>query len=179
MSLYLDSSALLKRYIDEHDSSRYNSILDSDAMWLTCRITWVEVWRNLAADYQEGTPRSPGMPSEPTGSASPSSRWMRSLPRTLAGWLTSPAAAASTRCIWPPSNGSAPRASPSSQQICARPRPPERWAGPCSVPDRCRRLSRPSMLSQASLGPGTQPESLAQSSARRIVAQKKSPLALV
>lgn len=47
MSLYLDSSALLKRYIDEHDSSRYNSILDSDAMWLTCRITWVEVWRNL------------------------------------------------------------------------------------------------------------------------------------
>ncbi len=47
MSLYLDSSALLKRYIDEHDSSRYNSILDSDAMWLTCRITWVEIWRNL------------------------------------------------------------------------------------------------------------------------------------
>jgi predicted nucleic acid-binding protein len=47
VSLYLDSSALLKRYIDEHDSSRYNSILDSDTLWLTCRITWLEVWRNL------------------------------------------------------------------------------------------------------------------------------------
>lgn len=47
MSLYLDSSALLKRYIDEHDSSRYNAILASDTTWLTCRLTWVEVWRNL------------------------------------------------------------------------------------------------------------------------------------
>lgn len=47
MSLYLDSSAVLKRYIDEHDSSRYNAIFASDTMWLTCRITWVEVWRNV------------------------------------------------------------------------------------------------------------------------------------
>lgn len=47
MSLYLDSSALLKRYIDEPDSSRYDAILDSDTVWLTCRLTWVEVWRNL------------------------------------------------------------------------------------------------------------------------------------
>jgi len=47
VTLYLDSSALLKRYIDEHDSSRYNAILDSDTVWLTCRLTWVEVWRNL------------------------------------------------------------------------------------------------------------------------------------
>lgn len=35
MSLYLDSGALLKRYIDEHDSNRYNSILDSDTVWRT------------------------------------------------------------------------------------------------------------------------------------------------
>ena len=47
MSLYLDSSAVLKRYIDEHDSSRYNAIFASDTIWLTCRITWVEVWRNV------------------------------------------------------------------------------------------------------------------------------------
>ncbi|MGH3982044.1 MAG: type II toxin-antitoxin system VapC family toxin, partial [Pseudonocardiaceae bacterium] len=47
MTLYLDSSALLKRYVDERDSTRYNSILGSDEVWLTCRITWVEVWRNL------------------------------------------------------------------------------------------------------------------------------------
>ncbi len=47
MTLYLDTSALLKRYIDEPDSDRFGDILDSDPTWLTCRITWVEVWRNL------------------------------------------------------------------------------------------------------------------------------------
>jgi predicted nucleic acid-binding protein len=47
VTLYLDSSALLKRYVDERDSTRYNNILGSDEAWLTCRITWVEVWRNL------------------------------------------------------------------------------------------------------------------------------------
>jgi predicted nucleic acid-binding protein len=47
LTLYLDSSALLKRYVDEADSERFNALLDSDAVWLTCRITWVEVWRNL------------------------------------------------------------------------------------------------------------------------------------
>lgn len=47
MTLYLDSSALLKRYVDEPDSDRYNDILGSDETWLTCRIAWVEVWRNL------------------------------------------------------------------------------------------------------------------------------------
>ena len=43
MTLYLDSSALLKRYIDEPDSDRFGDVLDSDPTWLTCRITWVEV----------------------------------------------------------------------------------------------------------------------------------------
>lgn len=47
MTLYLDSSALLKRYVDEPDSESYNTILAADESWLTCRITWVEVWRNL------------------------------------------------------------------------------------------------------------------------------------
>lgn len=47
MTLYLDSSALLKRYIDEPDSELFNSILHSDEAWLTCRIAWVEVWRNI------------------------------------------------------------------------------------------------------------------------------------
>ena len=47
MTLYLDSSALLKRYVDEPDSSQFNAILGSDEGWLTCRMTWVEVWRNL------------------------------------------------------------------------------------------------------------------------------------
>jgi predicted nucleic acid-binding protein len=47
MTLYLDTSALLKRYIDEPDSSSFTDVLGSDENWLTCRITWVEVWRNL------------------------------------------------------------------------------------------------------------------------------------
>ncbi|MDP9445003.1 MAG: type II toxin-antitoxin system VapC family toxin [Actinomycetota bacterium] len=47
MTLYVDSSALLKRYVDEPDSDQFNRVLDSDGRWLTCRVTWVEVWRNL------------------------------------------------------------------------------------------------------------------------------------
>ncbi|CAN5821914.1 type II toxin-antitoxin system VapC family toxin [soil metagenome] len=47
MTLYVDSSALLKRYIDEADSDRFNALLASDESWLSCRITWLEVWRNL------------------------------------------------------------------------------------------------------------------------------------
>lgn len=47
MSLYLDSSALLKRYITEADSPTFRSILGADENWLTSRITWTEVARNL------------------------------------------------------------------------------------------------------------------------------------
>jgi len=47
MTVYLDSSALLKRYIDESDSPHFTELLGSDENWLTCRLTWVEVWRNL------------------------------------------------------------------------------------------------------------------------------------
>lgn len=48
MSRYVDTSALLKRYIDEDDSDRAADILDSDPNWVTGRHTWVEVFRNLA-----------------------------------------------------------------------------------------------------------------------------------
>lgn len=47
MTVYLDSSALIKRFIDEPDSPHFTELLGSDENWLTCRITWVEVWRNL------------------------------------------------------------------------------------------------------------------------------------
>lgn len=47
MTLYLDSSALLKRYVEEPDSGHFNDLLAGDDRWLSCRITWVEVWRNL------------------------------------------------------------------------------------------------------------------------------------
>ena len=37
MSLYVDSSALLKRYVDEPDSDAANALLASDASLLTAR----------------------------------------------------------------------------------------------------------------------------------------------
>ena len=48
MSLYVDSSALLKRYVDEPDSDAADSLLRSDSLLLTARHTIVEVRRNLA-----------------------------------------------------------------------------------------------------------------------------------
>lgn len=48
MSLYVDSSALLKRYVDEPDSETVEGLLDSDPSLLTARHTIVEVRRNLA-----------------------------------------------------------------------------------------------------------------------------------
>lgn len=48
MSLYLDTSALLKRYISEDDSDACERLLIADSRWVTARHTWVEVARNLA-----------------------------------------------------------------------------------------------------------------------------------
>ena len=48
MSLYVDSSALLKRYVDEPDSDAADSLLRTDPGLLTARHTVVEVRRNLA-----------------------------------------------------------------------------------------------------------------------------------
>ena len=48
MSLYVDSSALLKRYVDEPDSDAAEALLRSDPFPLTARHTIVEVRRNLA-----------------------------------------------------------------------------------------------------------------------------------
>jgi uncharacterized protein len=48
MSLYVDSSALLKRYVAEADSDMAEQYLLSDTVWITARHTWVEVRRNLA-----------------------------------------------------------------------------------------------------------------------------------
>ena len=48
MTLYADTSALLKRYVDEPDSDRANELLTSDPMVVTGRHTVVEVRRNLA-----------------------------------------------------------------------------------------------------------------------------------
>jgi predicted nucleic acid-binding protein len=48
VSLYVDSSALLKRYVDEPDSEAADALLRSDPSLLTARHTLVEVRRNLA-----------------------------------------------------------------------------------------------------------------------------------
>jgi uncharacterized protein len=48
VSLYVDSSALLKRYVDEPDSELADSLLGSDPSLVTARHTIVEVRRNLA-----------------------------------------------------------------------------------------------------------------------------------
>jgi uncharacterized protein len=48
MALYVDTSALLKRYVDEPDSPAADAYLLGDTHWLTGRHTYVEVRRNLA-----------------------------------------------------------------------------------------------------------------------------------
>lgn len=48
MTLYADSSALLKRYVDEPDSDLAVELLASDPQLVTGRHTLVEVRRNLA-----------------------------------------------------------------------------------------------------------------------------------
>jgi uncharacterized protein len=60
MSLYIDSSALLKRYLDEPDSDLATALLASDASLLTARHTVIEVRRNLARllDGREATAAS-------------------------------------------------------------------------------------------------------------------------
>lgn len=48
MALYVDSSALMKRYVAEHDSAAAQQLLASDPVLVTSRLTEVEVRRNLA-----------------------------------------------------------------------------------------------------------------------------------
>ncbi len=48
MTTYVDTSALLKRYVDEPDSDRANELLAADPALVTARHTIVEVRRNLA-----------------------------------------------------------------------------------------------------------------------------------
>ncbi len=47
MTLYVDSSAFLKRYVDEHDSDTAIHLMGTDPVLVTARLTEVEVRRNL------------------------------------------------------------------------------------------------------------------------------------
>lgn len=46
--LYVDTSALLKRYVAEHDSQAAIDMMNADPVLITSRLTEVEVRRNLA-----------------------------------------------------------------------------------------------------------------------------------
>ncbi len=46
MTLYVDSSVLLKRYVDEHDSELAEQLLRTDPVLATSRLTEIEVRRN-------------------------------------------------------------------------------------------------------------------------------------
>ena len=46
--MYVDTSALLKRYVEEADSDRAEGFLRADPAWVTARHTLVETRRNLA-----------------------------------------------------------------------------------------------------------------------------------
>lgn len=48
MALYVDTSALLKRYVEEADSEPCERHLLADPVWVTARVTLVEARRNLA-----------------------------------------------------------------------------------------------------------------------------------
>lgn len=48
MSIYVDSSALLKLYVEEDESDAAEAILGASRDWTTGRHTYVEVRRNLA-----------------------------------------------------------------------------------------------------------------------------------
>lgn len=48
MTLYVDTSALLKRYISESDSDVAEQFIAADPILVTCRLTEVELRRNLA-----------------------------------------------------------------------------------------------------------------------------------
>lgn len=47
MSLYVDASALLKVYVGEPEGESAQALLLADRGWVTARLTWIEVRRNL------------------------------------------------------------------------------------------------------------------------------------
>jgi predicted nucleic acid-binding protein len=48
MPIYVDTSALLKRYLEEPDSDAAEAFVVGDFAWFSGRHTYVEVRRNLA-----------------------------------------------------------------------------------------------------------------------------------
>ncbi|MHB1571575.1 MAG: PIN domain-containing protein [Solirubrobacteraceae bacterium] len=57
MSLYLDSSALVKRYVAEPDSELVRAAMQADGGWFVCRIAFVETVRAVGLAAGEGATR--------------------------------------------------------------------------------------------------------------------------
>lgn len=72
MTRYVDSGALLERYIDEHDSVAADELMQSDPVLVTSRLIEVEVRRNLARLLTETTSTGNATPSRSTSTPS---RW--------------------------------------------------------------------------------------------------------
>lgn len=50
-SLYVETSALLKRYVQESESIQCQSILNEHSRWITSRITITETLVNLSIQF--------------------------------------------------------------------------------------------------------------------------------
>lgn len=53
MSQYVDSSALVKRYVNEPDTAEARALLLADTEWVTANHTYPEVYRTLARRLSE------------------------------------------------------------------------------------------------------------------------------
>jgi predicted nucleic acid-binding protein len=53
LTIYVDSSAMLKRYLTERDADRFDEILRSDSAWTCARHTSIEVRRTLSRHLSE------------------------------------------------------------------------------------------------------------------------------
>ena len=101
MALYVDSSALLKRYVDEHDSEAAVAAMASDAVLVTSRLAEVEVRRNLARLLDEQQVAAARLQLSVDLDAL---RWLLSMPRPVAMLRSSPSRRCVVhlmRCIWP------------------------------------------------------------------------------
>jgi predicted nucleic acid-binding protein len=47
LNLYLDATALVKRYVEEAGSDRVRQVMDASAAWFICRIGFVEAIRGV------------------------------------------------------------------------------------------------------------------------------------